>query len=99
MPPFPAWFCGRADIGRFLSERSSAFQWRIRPLTANGQLAAAFYRRDPDSGRFLLAVINVLSLRDGQIAEMHAFLDPATHRWFGLPEELADEDEKSADER
>jgi RNA polymerase sigma-70 factor (TIGR02960 family) len=99
MPPFPAWFCGRADIGRFLSERSFAFQWRLRPVAANGQLAAAFYRRDPDSGRFLLAVINVLSLRDGQIAEMHAFLDPATHRWFDLPEVLEAEDEKSAEER
>lgn len=99
MPPFPAWFRGRADIGRFLSERTFAFQWRVRPVTANGQLAAAFYRREPDSGRWMLAVINVLALRDGQITEMHAFLDPATHRWFGLPEELVDEDEKSDEER
>lgn len=99
MPPFPAWFCGRADIGRFLSERTFNFEWRVRPITTNGQLAAAFYRRDSDTGRFLLAVISVLSLRDGHIAEMNAFLDPATHRWFGLPEELVDEDEKSGDER
>jgi hypothetical protein len=28
---------------------------------------------------------------------MHGFLDPATHRWFDLPEELTDEtDEKFA---
>ena len=99
MPPFPAWFRGRADIGRFLSERTFAYRWRIRPITANGQLAAAFYRREPHTGRFKLAVISVLSLRDGEIAEMNAFLDPMTHRWFGLPEELVDEDEKSAEER
>jgi RNA polymerase sigma-70 factor (TIGR02960 family) len=99
MPPFPAWFRGRADIGRFLSERSFHFRWRVRPVTANGQLATAFYRRDPDTGRFLLAVINVLSLRDGRIAEMDAFLDPATHRWFGLSEELVADNEKSAEER
>lgn len=99
MPPFPAWFCGRADIGRFLSQRTFAFQWRIRPVTANGQLAMAFYRREPDTGPFTLGVISVLSLRDGQIAEMNAFLDPATHRWFDLPEQLVDEEERSAGER
>lgn len=99
MPPFPAWFCGRADIGRFLSERTFAFQWRVHPVMANGQLAMAFYRRAPATGPFTLKVISVLSLRDGQIAEMNAFLDPATHRWFGLPEELVAEDEKSAGER
>ena len=90
MPPFPAWFRGRADIGRFLSERSFRFQWRVRPITANGQLATAFYQREADTGPFALAVINVLSLRDGQVAAMDAFLDPATHRWFGLPAELGD---------
>jgi RNA polymerase sigma-70 factor (ECF subfamily) len=99
MPPFPAWFCGRADIGRFLSERTFAFQWRVHPVTANGQLAAAFYRRASDAERFTLGVISVLSLRDGEITEMNAFLDPATHRWFGLPEQLVAEDEKSAEER
>jgi RNA polymerase sigma-70 factor (ECF subfamily) len=41
--------------------------------------------------RFELAVINVVTLRDGRIAEMNAFLDPEVHRWFGLPPELADE--------
>jgi RNA polymerase sigma-70 factor (ECF subfamily) len=88
MPPFPAWFRGRVDIGRFLSKRSFAFDWRLQPIIANGQLAVAFYRRDPASGRFPLSVINVITLRDGHIAEMHAFLDPATHRWFDLPTEL-----------
>ena len=87
MPPFPAWFHGKASIARFL-ERSFTFTWRVRPAVANGQLAAAFYRLDPESGRYPLSVINVLTLRDGRIAEMEAFLDPATHRWFGLPAEL-----------
>jgi len=56
-----------------------------------GQLAVACYRRDPDDGRFLLRTLNVLTLRDGQDAEMNAFLDPSTHRWFALPQEVPGE--------
>jgi len=97
MPPFPAWFRGRADIGRFLAGRTFARPWRARPLVVSGQLALACYRRDSDTGCFTLGAINVLTLRDGQIAEMYAFLDPATHRWFGLPNEV--ESEKSAGQR
>ncbi|MGH2684667.1 MAG: sigma-70 family RNA polymerase sigma factor, partial [Actinomycetota bacterium] len=93
MPPFPAWFLGKADIGRFLSERTFQNRWRVEPLVVSGQLGLACYRRDPDEGRFVLGALNVLTLRDGQIVEMNAFLDPATHRWFGLPEEVADKDE------
>jgi RNA polymerase sigma-70 factor (ECF subfamily) len=101
MPPFPAWFSGRSDIGRFLSERAFQTPWRIRPLVANGQLAMAFYRRDPDHGRFALGAVTVFTLEAGQVAAMHAFLDPATHRWFDLPEEWVDDGrgEKSAGAR
>ena len=100
MPPFPAWFRGRADIGRFLAERAFAYRWRVRPLMASGQLAVACYRGDPDTGRFRLGALNVLTLRDGKIVEMDGFLDPATHRWFGVPAELTEEtDEKFSGER
>ena len=94
MPPFPAWFFGQADVGRFLSERTFARSWRLRPMVANGQLAFAFYVNKPETpqGRFELGIINVVTLRDGRIAEMDAFLDPEVHRWFGLPPELAEED-------
>ncbi len=91
MPPFPAWFRGRVDIGRFLSERAFQNAWHARPITASGQLAVAFYLRDPDDGRFHLGAVTVLSLRDGLITALNAWLDPATHRWFDLPEEWVDE--------
>jgi hypothetical protein len=65
--------------------------YRVRPLLVSGQLACAHYRLDADSGRFVLAALNVLTVRDGRIAEMNAFLDPATQRWFGLPDEVLDE--------
>jgi RNA polymerase sigma-70 factor (TIGR02960 family) len=91
MPPFPAWFRGKADIGRFLSERVFAVPRRARPAAANGQLAIACYRRDPGGERFRPDALVVLTLRDEQIAAMHAFLDPATLRWFDLDDEWVDE--------
>jgi RNA polymerase sigma-70 factor (TIGR02960 family) len=84
MPPLPAWFDGRPDIGRFFAERVFATPWRLVPVGANGQLAFACYQGD----RYRLGAINVLSLRAGRIVELTGFLDPEVHRRFGLPEEL-----------
>ncbi|MFG1942672.1 sigma-70 family RNA polymerase sigma factor [Nonomuraea sp. NPDC048826] len=85
MPPLPAWFDGRDDVARFLSERVFATAWRLLPVTANGQLAFACYQeRD---GRFRLSALDVLMLRDGKIAEMTGFLDPAVLALFGVPED------------
>jgi hypothetical protein len=89
MPPLPAWFLGREDIGRFLTERMFATPWRLLPIGANGQLAFACYQGDPGGGdRFRLGAINLLCLRDGRIVEIAGFLDPGLHRHFGLPQEL-----------
>jgi len=90
MPPLPAWFLGRDDIGRFFTERMFATPWRLVPIRANGQLAFACYQGDPDGDRFRLGAINVLRLRAGRIVEIAGFLDPGVHRHFGLPEELPD---------
>lgn len=97
IPPLPAWFLGREDIGRFFAERVFATPWRLLPIRANGQLAFACYQGDPDGDRFQLGAINVLSLRAGRIVEIAGFLDPDVHRHFGLPEELPDRvDRRSA---
>jgi len=88
MPPLPAWFRGREDVGRFFTERVFAIAWRLVPLRANGQLAFACYSRERDGDRFRLGAVNVLGLRGGQIVEIAGFLDPALHRRFGLPAEL-----------
>jgi RNA polymerase sigma-70 factor (TIGR02960 family) len=58
MPPLPAWFLGREDVGRFFAERVFATPWRLLPIRANGQLAFACYQGDPDGGRFQLGAIN-----------------------------------------
>ncbi len=88
MPPLPAWFAGREDIGRFLRERMLATSWRVEPIHANGQLALACYQREGDLGPFRLAAINVLTVREGRIVALDAFLDPAVYGRFRLPEVL-----------
>jgi ketosteroid isomerase-like protein len=90
MPPLPAWFLGREDVGRFLAERMFATPWRLVSIRANAQLAFACYQGDPDGRGFRLGAINVLSLRAGRIVELAGFLDPELYRHFGLPEELPD---------
>jgi RNA polymerase sigma-70 factor (TIGR02960 family) len=91
MPPLPAWFDGRRDIGRFLAERMFATPWRLRPMSANGQPAFACYQRD-DQGRFRLGAVNLLSLRDGRVTWIAAFLDPALLRRFPVAPEISPPD-------
>lgn len=85
MPPLPAWFDGRAAIGRFLTERTFATGWRLVPVQANGQLAFACYQEQPGGHGFRLGAINVLSLRGGLVVELAGFLDPDVHRHFRVP--------------
>ncbi|MFI6394958.1 RNA polymerase subunit sigma-70 [Nonomuraea sp. NPDC050540] len=92
MPPLPAWFDGRKNVRRFLAERVFAFDWRLRPIGANGQLGFACYQRTPGGPVFPLAVIMVLSLREGRIVEIAGFLDPLLHRHFRLPPEISPEE-------
>jgi RNA polymerase sigma-70 factor (TIGR02960 family) len=91
MPPLPAWFLGREDVGRFMVERVFATPWRLFPIRANGQLAFACYQQDAHTQLFRLGAINLLGLRAGQIAEIAGFLDPEVHRRFGLPKVLPEE--------
>jgi RNA polymerase sigma-70 factor (ECF subfamily) len=86
MPPLPAWFAGRTDIGRFYRERVFETPWRLQPIRANGQPALACYRYDGE--RFGRYSVNVLSVRGGEISGIAAFLDPVLHGWFDLPAEF-----------
>jgi RNA polymerase sigma-70 factor (ECF subfamily) len=88
MPPLPAWFRGREDVGRFFAERVFATPWRLVPLRANDQLGFACYLLEPGADRFRLGAINVLSIRAGRIVEINGFLDPEVHRRSGLAGEM-----------
>ncbi|GAA2598340.1 sigma-70 family RNA polymerase sigma factor [Actinomadura fulvescens] len=83
MPPLPAWFDGRDDVGVFLRERVFATPWRMAPTRANGQLALLCYQGDGNGG-FDLAALNVLTLDEHtRITEITAFCDPAVVARFG----------------
>jgi RNA polymerase sigma-70 factor (TIGR02960 family) len=88
MPPLPAWFRGRDDVGRFFADRVFATPWRLVPLRPNGQIGFACYSLQPGADRFRLGAINALSLRGGRIVAISGFLDPDLHRFFGVPAEL-----------
>jgi RNA polymerase sigma-70 factor (TIGR02960 family) len=78
MPPLPAWFDGREEVGRFFAERIFATQWRLEPLRVNGQIGFACFQPVE------IGAVNVLTVRDGRIAAITGFLDPDIHRRLGL---------------
>jgi RNA polymerase sigma-70 factor (ECF subfamily) len=80
MPPLRDWFRGREAIRTFLAGWPLSGQWRWRALRvqASGQEALAFYSLDPDSETYQRFALNVLTLRDGEVAEVDAFLTRAT---------------------
>jgi RNA polymerase sigma-70 factor (ECF subfamily) len=93
MPPFPVWYSGRDDITRFLATTVMTYRGKHRlvPVLANGQPAAASYRRG-DDGNYRGHGVHVLTLAAGpaahpelRIVRMTAFLDPALMPTFGLP--------------
>lgn len=94
MPPLPAWFRGREDIGRFFADRMFTRSWRLLPLRANGQPAFAGYRVEQEGDTFRLMGINVLGFRAGRVAWIASFLDPDVHRHFGLPSDLPQVDSR-----
>jgi RNA polymerase sigma-70 factor (ECF subfamily) len=76
MPPIPSWFDGRDAVVRFFAERVWEQVWRLEPTRASGQLAFVCYQG------FDVGALNVIAVRDGAIAELTGFLDPAVHARF-----------------
>ena len=94
MPPFTDWFQGHRALRAWLVRDPLSMGWRHRVVQANGQLAVAGYLLDPDSGRYLGHVIDVLTLDGDKIAAVTAFLlddstAAETFTSFGLPPDPA----------
>jgi RNA polymerase sigma-70 factor, ECF subfamily len=91
MPPFALWLRGAADIGAWmLGPGADCRSSRVIPTAANGAPAFAQYRTDPAGGHAPWA-LQVLQIADGQITELHFFLDTARlFPLFGLPAHLPD---------
>ncbi len=87
MPPLPAWFDGRDAVAEFFRVRMFADDWRLLPIGANGQLALAGYMGDGPS--LPRGGIIVLTVRDGAIAALDSFVDPAAAIPFDIPVAVA----------
>jgi RNA polymerase sigma-70 factor (ECF subfamily) len=85
MTPSPTWFAGKRDclrfIGRFLGSRGL---YRMLPTTANGQPAAAAYRRGEDGAYHAFALV-VLTTTATKITRITLFGDPNLFETFGFP--------------
>jgi RNA polymerase sigma-70 factor (TIGR02960 family) len=84
MPPLPEWYRGTEEIRAFLVGGPLQSRWRFLPTTANGQLAFGTYLWDDDTQQFVPGGLDVLTIRDGRVGEIVAFLTADLTR-FGLP--------------
>ena len=89
MPPWAAWWHGGSTIAGF-AERAVEMcpDTRSLPTHANGQPALAGYNLDPESGRYLAAAIDVLTIEAGRVKAITAFIRPDLFERFGMPAEL-----------
>ena len=85
MPPQTDWYRGHAAIRGFLLAGPLTCRWRHVPVVANGQVAVGCFMWSDERQRFDGYVLDVLTLRDGRIADVTAFIDAANFPRFGLP--------------
>jgi RNA polymerase sigma-70 factor (ECF subfamily) len=90
MPPWSSWWRGRETIAGFAKAAAEACaDSQVVPTRANGQPAVAYYHLDGETGRYLAAAIDVVTLEGALIKEITAFVTPEVFPRFGLPPELA----------
>ena len=91
MPPLPSWYSGREHVAAFLRGYALAEikRWQLIPTSANGQPALAGYLWDEQTAAFMPYCLYVLTLQEGQIEEITAFVTPEAFPRFGLPELIA----------
>jgi RNA polymerase sigma-70 factor (ECF subfamily) len=80
MPPLSTWYAPRSAIATWAREFSLSGLWRWRTILthANDQPALAFYAWDEDAAAYLPFALNVLSVRDGLVSAVTAFIVRAT---------------------
>ncbi len=92
MPPYPMWFQGRDAVMGALTESWDPAsphyvgRFRLLPVGANRQCAAAAYVRAAGDDVFRPFAIIVMRSSGPRIVEMTAFHDPGLFPAFGLPE-------------
>jgi RNA polymerase sigma-70 factor (TIGR02960 family) len=86
MPPQPFLYEGREAIKPLMAAAhgpDALGEWRLVPISANRQPAAASYLRAPGDDTFRAFKIDVLRVADGKIAEITTF-DATLFEAFGL---------------
>jgi RNA polymerase sigma-70 factor (ECF subfamily) len=76
MPPLATWYTPRETIATWARESSlsGAWRWRTVLTQANAQPALGFYSWDEAAGTYMPFALNVLSLRDGLVSDVTAFI-------------------------
>ncbi|MBZ0281272.1 MAG: sigma-70 family RNA polymerase sigma factor [Anaerolineae bacterium] len=96
MPPIPSWYQGRDTIRRLIEvtifRGDANGRWRLYPTRANGQPAFGLYRNNGD--QYEGYGVQVLTIKDGLIADIITFRNPSLFRIFQLPATLPIEKEK-----
>ena len=84
MPPLTTWYTPRETIAHWAREYSlsGAWRWKAVRTEANAQPALGFYAWNEASAAYLPFALNVLSVRDGLVADVTAFIVRA----IGAPE-------------
>jgi RNA polymerase sigma-70 factor (ECF subfamily) len=88
---------GNAAVEGFLP--AQAGRWRLLPATANGQLAFGAYRWEPAEESHRAALLDVVTIRGGVIAEIVGFRSPQLFSRFGLPASLPSTGSSGRDQR
>jgi RNA polymerase sigma-70 factor (ECF subfamily) len=97
MPPLATWYAPRETIAQWARDYSlsGAWRWRVVLSSANAQPALAFYAWDHAAGAYLPFALNVLSLRDGLVSDVIAFIvrsidEPDPDAYVRFPEQPID---------
>jgi RNA polymerase sigma-70 factor (ECF subfamily) len=89
MPPIPMWLAGREALRAFIAPRIGTPGVQRVVLVGGADPTLAFYRRPEGStGPYPAHAIQVVRLQDGEVAEIHAFVDPSLFPRFGLPMQI-----------
>ena len=84
MTPSPTWFVGGNAIAFAVAGLGSPGDWRMVPTIANGQPAAAAYRRGSDGIYHAYAIVVLTTTATG-ISRIVVFGDPGLFARFGFP--------------
>ena len=88
MPPWSAWYRGRAAIAMLSAwacKQPGNRYSRLVPTAANRQPAFAHYVHGQDEPQWRAHAIWLLTLQDDAIAALHGFFEPRLFAAFGLP--------------